>query len=61
MALQSGQLCTMKQKEKVLPITELDTAVEEMLPELPEYSHFFFIILIITTLFLSVISVIVLK
>ena len=47
----------MKHDRKIWPLTEIDLAVSEMLPEIPLIPNFFFTLLILVTLALSVVSV----
>lgn len=58
--LPGTDLCGMKNERKILPLAELDGMAEDMLPQLPGSSNFFFCLLITATLLLSVLSVILL-
>ena len=51
----------MKNDRKIWPLTEIDLAVDGMLPEIPLHSRFFFTLLIMATLALSVVSVLMLE
>ena len=50
----------MKNNRKIWPLTEIDVAVNEMLPEIPLVSRFFFTLLTLATLALSAVSVLIL-
>lgn len=54
-----AELCTMKNDEKYLPATEMDTAAESFLPQNFLGSNFFFTLLTVATLLLSALSVVI--